>query len=186
MSRQKVSVVTISGMPGSGTTTAARLVAEATGLRHVNTGAIFREMARERGVTLNEFGKLANQDPSIDRELDARQIELCRGGGILLEGRLAGYMLKHAGVECLAVWLGAPVEERVRRVSGRDLLPYEEALRLSQEREDDERRRFVEFYGFDLGKTEVYDLVVDSCRLRPPAICEAIVAALRWSPKDLS
>ncbi len=178
MKPSNVTVVTISGMPGSGTTTAARLVAEATGLRHVNTGAIFREMARERGVTLNEFGKLANEDPAIDRELDARQIEICRSGGILLEGRLAGYMLKDAGVDCLAVWLGAPVDERVRRVSGRDSLSFEEARSLSLEREEDERRRFVEFYGFDLGKTDVYDLVLDSSQLRAPAICEAIVAAL--------
>ncbi len=179
MSSREVTVITISGLPGSGTTTAARLVAAATGLNHVNTGAIFRQMANERGVTLNEFGKLANEDPSIDRELDSRQIDICRGGGILLEGRLAGYMLKDAGVKCLAVWLVAPVDERVRRVSGRDSLPFAEARRLSVEREEDERRRFVEFYGFDLGKTEVYDLVLDSSQLRPPAIREAIVAAFQ-------
>ncbi len=179
MKSWKVNVVTLSGMPGSGTTTAARLIAEATGLRHVNTGAIFREMARERGVSLNEFGKLANQDPSIDRELDARQIELCRGGGILLEGRLAGYMLKDAGVDCLAVWLEAPVDVRVSRVSNREALPFEAARQLSMEREEDERLRFVEFYGFDLARTEVYDLVLDSSRLRPPAICEAVLVALR-------
>lgn len=179
MSRPKVNVVTLSGMPGSGTTTAARLVAEATGLSHVNTGAIFRAMASERGLSLNEFGKLANQDSSIDRELDARQVDICRQGNTLLEGRLAGYMMKDAGIDCLAVWLDAPVDVRVRRVSSRDSLPFEAARQLSLEREEDERRRFVEFYGFDLARIEVYDLVLDSSLLRPNAICEAIVSALQ-------
>jgi cytidylate kinase len=181
MSDWKFTVVTLSGLPGSGTTTAARLVTEVTGLRHVNTGAIFREMARERGMTLNDFGKLANQNPAIDRELDARQIEICKEGNILLEGRLAGYMLKHANIDCLAVWLHAPIDERVRRVSGRDQLSFAEARRLSVEREEDERKRFVEFYGFDLAQTTVYDLVLDSSTMRPDAICEAILTAMRPS-----
>lgn len=179
MSDWTIDVVTLSGLPGSGTTTAARLLTKATGLRHVNTGAIFREMAKERGMTLNDFGKLANDNPEIDRELDARQIEVCRGGGVLLEGRLAGYMLKDAGIRCLAVWLHAPVDERVRRVSGRDELSFEEARRLSIEREEDERKRFIEFYGFDLGQTAVYDLVLDSSTMRPDVVCDAILAALR-------
>jgi cytidylate kinase len=175
------SVVTLSGLPGSGTTTAARLVTEATGFRHVNTGAVFRQMAAERGMALNDFGKLANDNPEIDRELDARQIAIARGGEILLEGRLAGYMLKDAGVDCLAVWLDAPIDVRIQRVSGRERLALDEARRLSLEREEDERKRFIEFYGFDLARTEVYDLVLDSSQMSPEAICDAILSSLRGS-----
>ena len=178
MTRWNVPVITLSGMPGSGTTTAARLVAEATGFRYVNTGEIFRLMAQERGMTVNEFGKAANQNPEIDRELDARQVDIVRQGEILLEGRLAGYMVKDAGVDCLAVWLQAPLEVRVRRVSGRDELDFNQALKLDLEREHDEQQRFLEFYGFDLTQTSVYDLVLDSSVMSPEEIAEAIVDAL--------
>ena len=165
-------------MPGSGTTTAARLVAAATGLRHINTGAIFRQMAEERGVTLNEFGKIANENPDIDRELDDRQIAMARQGGILLEGRLAGFMTKNAGITCLAVWLDAPHEERLKRVAGRDNVALDDARRLSLEREADERTRFIDFYGFDLNDRSIYDLVLDSACFSPTAICDKILAQL--------
>lgn len=178
MSGWKHDVVTISGMPGSGTTTAAGLVVSATGFRYVNTGAIFREMAQERGVTLNEFGKLANDNPEVDRELDDRQIAHARSGKVLLEGRLAGYMIDGAGVRALKVWLAAPLDVRLTRVSGRDGQDLEVARKLSLEREEDERRRFVEFYGFDLARTEVYDLVIDSSRYLPQEIGDMILAAL--------
>jgi len=179
MSSWRFDVVTLSGMPGSGTTTAARLVTAATGFRHVNTGAIFREMARERGLPLNEFGKLANDNPEIDRELDRRQIERTRAGRILLEGRLAGYMIKREGIPSLSVWLAAPLEVRMRRVAGRDQQQLTKAVALSKEREEDERMRFLEFYGFDLAQTTVYDLILDSSRHRSEAICQAIMEHLR-------
>jgi len=171
--------VTLSGPPGSGTTTAARLVAAETGLRYVNTGAIFREMARERGMTLNEFGKLANDNPEIDLELDDRQVAIARAGGILLEGRLAGFMVRRAGIPAVKVCLVAPREVRMARVSGRDGLDFGEAMRLSEEREADERTRFIEFYGYDLNDTSIYDLVMDSSRHSAEDICRQIVAMFR-------
>jgi len=179
MAASRCSVVTLSGPPGSGTTTAARLVAAETGLRYVNTGAIFREMARERGMTLNEFGKLANDNPEIDLELDDRQVAIARAGGILLEGRLAGFMVRRAGIPAVKVCLVAPREVRMARVSGRDGLDFGEAMRLSEEREADERTRFIEFYGYDLNDTSIYDLVMDSSRHSAEDICRQIVAMFR-------
>jgi len=175
----KCSVVTLSGPPGSGTTTAARLVAAETGLKYVNTGAIFRDMARERGMTLNDFGKLANENPEIDLELDDRQVAIARAGGILLEGRLAGFMVRRAGISAVKVCLVAPREARMQRVSSRDRLDFHEAMRLSEEREADERTRFIEFYGYDLLDTSIYDLVLDSSLLSPEEISRRIVAMLR-------
>jgi cytidylate kinase len=172
-------VIAISGMPGSGTTTAAKLVSAATGFTYRNTGQIFRAMAEERGMTLNEFGQLAAGNPEIDRELDRRQVEIGRAGNVLLEGRLSGHMLKKAGVPCLAVWLEAPLEVRMQRVSSRDSLGLELAMQLSAERERGERERYLAFYGFDLLDTSLYDLVLDSSRYNPEQICISILAGLR-------
>lgn len=169
------SVVTISGLPGTGTTTTAKLVEAAIGYTYVNTGAIFRQMAKERGVTLNEFGKLAASDPAIDRELDARQIALARKGGIVLEGRLSGYMVYSANVNALKVLLEAPLRTRVERIARRDIISLPEAERLTLEREKDERDRYIRIYGFDLNRTDIYDLVLDSSKLDPEQIKQAIV-----------
>ena len=70
--------ITISGPPGSGKTTACRNLSERLGLESVVFGQIFRQMAADRGMSLVEFGALAEQDPSIDRLIDTRILEIAR------------------------------------------------------------------------------------------------------------
>ncbi len=174
----KTNVVTISGLPGSGTTTAAKLLETSIGLPYRNTGAIFREMAQERGMELIDFGHLVESDPSVDKELDRRQEETARNGDVILEGRLAGWVLKHANLPGLAVWVDAPLEVRVQRVSGRDEQDPKLAAIATAEREETERRRYLKFYGFDLADLSIYDLVLDSSKLSPEAIVDAILKHL--------
>lgn len=171
-------LVTLSGLPGSGTTTAARLVSQATGFRWVNTGKVFREMALKRGLSVNDFGKLAGMDPTIDLELDRKQISIAKTGRVVLEGRLAGFMATREGLDRLTVWLEAPIETRAARIAARENLLQEEALRLTQEREQDERSRYLACYGFDLEDLSIYDLVIDSVIYSPQDICNQILAAL--------
>ena len=63
-------LITISGLPGSGKTTVARLVARALGLEHVYAGDLFRKQAEAEGLTLEEYARRAETDHSIDRRLD--------------------------------------------------------------------------------------------------------------------
>ena len=48
-------IATVSGPPGSGKTTASRLLSEKLGYPLVYVGNIFREMAKERGMSLADF-----------------------------------------------------------------------------------------------------------------------------------
>ena len=69
-------LITISGLPGSGTTTASRLVSNALDVERVPGGEVFRQMAAEAGMSLADFGVHAHDHPEIDRELDHRLEEL--------------------------------------------------------------------------------------------------------------
>jgi len=171
-------VVTVSGLPGSGTSTACRLLQEQLGFRWVNTGQIFREMAKEHGMNLNEFGIYAQNHHEIDEELDRRQLEMARQGEIILEGRLSGQVLKRGGAAGVAVWVDAPEEVRLSRVSFRDGLTVEEARQFTLTREKLERQRYLEIYGIDLCDLSLYDLVLDSSKLDPQAIADAIISKL--------
>ena len=64
--------ITISGPPGSGKTTVGRLLAQRLGCEFVSTGTVFREMAAERGLSLAEFGEMAEHDHEIDAEMTGR------------------------------------------------------------------------------------------------------------------
>jgi len=64
--------IVISGPPGSGKTTQAKLIAEHYGLKYFSAGRIFREIAQQRGLSLEELSIIALRDPSIDLEVDRK------------------------------------------------------------------------------------------------------------------
>ena len=81
--------ITISGPPGSGKTTACSKLSEKLGLEAVVFGKIFRELAAEKNLSLVELGAIAEQDPSIDKMIDSRILEIARANdNIILESRL--------------------------------------------------------------------------------------------------
>src|SRR4030095_1296723 len=100
-------LITISGLPGSGKTTVARLVAAELGLEHVYAGNIFRRQAEASGLTLEEYLRRAETDPSIDRELDRQMEARAAQGQAVLAGRLAAFMAARAEAEALKVFLDA-------------------------------------------------------------------------------
>ena len=58
-------LVTVSGPAGSGKTTFAEALAAELGYEYVSGGDIFRSLADERGVSLVEFNRLAEEDDGI-------------------------------------------------------------------------------------------------------------------------
>ncbi|MBC7085753.1 MAG: AAA family ATPase [Methanomethylovorans sp.] len=154
-------LITISGLPGSGTTTVSNLLAKHYGMEMVSAGEVFRTLAKERGLTLAQFGALAEKDDSIDVQIDKRQQEIAASrDNIILEGRLAGHMAPHA----LKVWLKAPVEIRVKRIVSREKTSFQKAMKETLEREASESLRYREIYGIDINDLSIYDIVIDSNR----------------------
>ncbi len=172
-------LITISGLPGSGTTTVSRLVGEALGLPVVPGGEVFRQMAAEAGMTLAEFGRHAQANPEIDRALDARLTDRARAGSCIVESRLAGWLATRAGLDAVRVWVRCDDEERARRVGGRDGRTLSQAIADNVEREALERARYRDFYEIDLTDLSVYDLVLDSTSAPPDSLAAKVVAAAR-------
>jgi cytidylate kinase len=170
-------LITISGLPGAGTSTVARLVADALGIERIDGGTVFRAMAAEHGLDVGEFSVVAEGDPEFDLELDQRLANHAREGNIVLESRLAGWIATNEGVPALRVWLNGADEERARRVAAREGIDAALALEANRAREASERRRYRTYYGIDLDDQTVYDLVIDSTATPPKAIAESIVAA---------
>jgi cytidylate kinase len=158
-------IITIGGLPGTGTTTIARMIAEKYSLKHVCAGFIFREMAEEMGMDLQEFSKYAEEHEEIDKEIDRRQVELARQGNVILEGRLAAWMLLRNGVKPdLTIWFKAPLEVRAERISKREDMDKDTALKKMIDREKSEKKRYKEIYNIDLDDLSVYDLIIDTSK----------------------
>jgi len=170
-------VVTVGGPPGSGKSTAGRLVAAALGLEFRSAGDLFRAEARRRGLDLAAFGRYAAEHPEVDRELD-RAMQALAVPGRLLDGRIQGPLCRRAGVPVYDVVVTAREEVRVQRVAARDGERVGEALRLVREREASERDRYRRYYGIDLER-EPPSLVVDSSDRPPDGVAEAILTFIR-------
>jgi len=146
----------------------------------VISGDVFRQMARDHEMSLAEFGLLAEQDPSYDRMLDDRMVELARENeNILLEGRLTAHMLTDDGLEAFRVLLDADLDERARRVAEREDLDPQEAKGRITERERCEAARYREYYGIDIDDRSIYDLIVDTTSITAEEVSDVILEGLR-------
>ncbi len=152
--------ITISGPPGSGTTSLGRYIAARHQLTMVSAGELFREIAQERGIDLGELGKVAETDLSIDALIDLRQKEIAKKqDDLILEGRLSGWMVENAD---LKIWLTAPLACRAQRIANRDTVDEYTARMMTTVREACEARRYQNFYQIDIHDLSPYHIVLNS------------------------
>ncbi|MGH9275819.1 MAG: (d)CMP kinase [Acidimicrobiales bacterium] len=170
-------LITISGLPGSGTTTASRLVADALGLERVPGGEVYRQLATEAGMSLAEFGAHAQDHPEIDVELDRRLTERAREGECVIESRLAGWLTTRAGLPAVRVWIECSEQIRAERVARRDGTTVEQAVQDNRTRADLEHARYLAVYEIDLNDRSAYDLVLESTDAPASDLADQIIRA---------
>jgi cytidylate kinase len=168
-------LITISGLPGSGKTTVARLLSHRLSVPHIYAGDLYRKEAVQRGLTLEQFNELTERDHSVDRALDDKMAEYARRGGVVLEGRLAGFVAVQEGVDALKVWLTASDQVRARRVAQREDGDAEAVLQENRARHQSDAKRYKSIYGFDLNDTSIYDIVLNSDDEGPDALAQTIL-----------
>ncbi len=155
--------IAISGPPGCGKTTYAKRLAQDLGLDYLSAGTFFRTLARQRGMTLEEFSRLAEKDPTIDLEIDRMTLEAGLKGNVVVEGHLVAWVLRY--VADVKIYITAPLHVRVRRIAEREGRPIPEVLRETIVREQSNWSRFREYYGYDITDLSFFDLVVDNTYL---------------------
>jgi predicted cytidylate kinase len=139
---------------------------------------LFRQLAAEQGMDVVAFGRHAAAHPEVDVELDARMAARGRRGGVVLEGRLAGWVATREGLPALRVWVTCRDDVRAARVAQREGTDPAAALAANTARERTERDRYLGTYAIDLADTSIYDLVLDSTEADPATLVAALLAAV--------
>jgi cytidylate kinase len=166
-------LVTISGPPGSGKSTAGRHAARRLGFQFFSAGDLFRAEAARRGLTLEELGRYAEAHDEVDRALDDEMLRRAVPGRVL-DGRLTGALCRRHGVVVEYVLVTAQPDLRAVRLAKRDGGSVEEARQRMLERESSERRRYQRIYGIDLD-AEPADLAIDTSDLSEEGAADRLV-----------
>ena len=167
-------IITIGGPPGSGTTTIARLLKEEFEYKHINGGDVWDQIAKERNTDVMGLNIIAENDPSIDIELDNRLVEIAKTeSNTIIESRLIGYFCHQKEIPAFKIWLTADLETRIKRLK-KDARESEKV----KEREESEKKRYKELYNIDIEDVSVYDLVVKTDDKLPDAILDLIKKAI--------
>lgn len=169
-------VVTVGGLHGTGKSSVADAVAKRFNLRRMSAGVIFRQLAKERELTLEEFSRVAEGDEEIDRLIDDKLREEAEKGNAVIDGQLAAWM---AGDNAdLKILLIASVENRIRRISERDETDFEYARRETITREGSEKARYLEYYGVDVSDHSIYDIIINTDKYDLEEVIKIVFTAI--------
>jgi len=176
--------ITISGTLGSGKSTVAKIVANKLRLKQYQSGGFMRQMATERGITLNELQSIAERNRNIDDEIDKRQKKLGREeDNFILEARL-GY---HFVPDSIKIYLKTSIKEAAKRIlksmHAKDEEREKEGLQKDEKeiikslniRRESEKKRYQKLYNLDYEDENNYDLIIDTSHINAEQVSEIII-----------
>jgi cytidylate kinase len=173
--------ILLSGLSGTGSTTAARRIAADLGLNYVYGGQIFRNMAVERGTSLEDLAESLEINPELERQIDQRLIAAGLQDNVLIEGRTIGWIFPR-DVPAIRIWLTCDLQERLRRVQAREHHPRSAENLLRREASDN--RRYRALYGVEPEDFSPFDCVLDTTNLSVDEVVRHIESFVESSVRE--
>jgi len=179
-------VICICGMAGSGKSTAAKRLAQHYGLKYFSGGDALKAVAAEMGYKVSgdgwweteegmRFLKEREKNLEIDRRVDQKQLEWAKMGGAIFDSWAMPWLLEGG----FKVWLEASEDVRAMRISERDNLSFEDALRFLREKEARTKMIYKRLYGFTLGEDFTpFHMIIDVNFLGKDEVFEALRLAV--------
>ena len=128
---------------------------------YMSTGNIFRDMARDHNMTLNEFEEFTKTDEKYDRNLD--EITVTNYGkendNFVFESRLAWHFIP----DSIKIRLFCDDDTRMQRIANRENKNFEQVVGETKEREKIIYEKYKKLYGLEnINNPDNFDLNIDT------------------------
>ncbi len=180
-------IISLSGAPGSGKSTIAKMLSAELAWPRYYIGGLRREAALKRGLTLAEYNKLGETDPATDKEVDEYQRELGqKEDNFVIEGRTSWYLIPHS----LKIYLDVSLEEGARRIfgslqksndrnEGNNLNSVEAVVESNKKRIASDNARYRKYYDIDVYDFKNYDFYLDTTNLTPDEVFQSVYSFVK-------
>jgi CMP/dCMP kinase len=173
--------IAISSHSGCGNTTATNNVGATLELDVVNY--TFRDLAADLALPFESIQQKASRSPIYDFLTDLNLMRASLRPCVVVGSRLAGWLVDAD----LRVWLHAPLEARAKRIFQREPdkhAGYESVLYRTLQRDEQNRKRYLEIYGIDINDRSDFDITINTEKLTAEQVSSLIVAAARWASQN--
>lgn len=167
-------IITLTGLPGSGKSTVADALSKKFNLKRYYMGELRREMARERGLTLEELNKLGETEDWTDKLVDDYQKKLGETeDNFIIEGRTSFFLIPNSLKIFLSVDLKIGAERIFKEIQNSTedkrnegkFTSVEETLESLKARIESDTKRYQKYYGVDVLDPAHFNIVFDTTNL---------------------
>ncbi len=172
--------IIISGPPAIGKTTIAKGLAEEFHLKYLSGGDVLKDMAKEQGFDTQRddfwdteagmnFLNIRKGNPEFDKEVDEKLKKIFLNQDVVITSYTLPWLVKD-GVK---IWLAGSQENSAKRMTMRDDIKLEEAMKIVRTRYEENKQLYKKLYGFDFGDDlSVFYKIIDTDNLGPQQVLE--------------
>lgn len=181
----KKHIITINGFPGSGKSSSAKLVAQKLGYEHFSSGDLFRKMAAERGLSIEEINFAAEKQREIDHEVDELLKKMAvEKDNLVMDSRMGFHWMPDSFKVFLDLDPKTAAERTYAHIkkegrTSQSGASINEVLENTLKRRESEKKRYWDLYKVDNTDQKLFDLVVDTGVHDLEEVADIVIAKYR-------
>lgn len=167
----KKNIISISGELASGKSTIIKILMEDLNYTVYRNGEYFRNLAKEKNMSVTEFNLYVENHPEIDRQIEnSAALYASEHDNFIIDARLGWYAVP----ESFKVYVTVDIDEAAKRAFNDPNRKETENFSTIEEQKQDiikrymlENERYFNLYGIHKEDKSNYDFVIDTTNITP-------------------